>query len=352
MKRLYALGLIFVLMFQTLAYAAEPSTGESLSEHLKEYAAETFDDVSVDAWYAESVGYCSQENLMSGVSSTTFAPGSTASRGMLAAVLYRRAGSPAVAEPATFSDVPTEIWYADAVAWAEDEGIIGGYSTGLFGGDDPVTREQFVTILYRCEGQPAIQETESFADQNEISAYAFNAVTWARNKGIISGKGGNQFDPKANITRGEMAAIMYRWLSVPEDEIPPTPAPDSTPTPPSEGAAILEVVIEDRIFTATLADTEAARQFAGQLPMTINMGELNGNEKYHYMDFGLPTAAARPGTIKAGDLMLYGSDCLVLFYETFTSSYSYTSLGKLDDPAGLAQAVGSGSITVTFRLAD
>lgn len=111
------------------------------------------------------------------------------------------------------------------------------------------------------------------------------------------------------------------------------------------------IEIGNQTFTATLADTPAARAFAERLPLTLNMSELNGNEKYFYLDSGLPTNASRPGQIKTGDLMLFGSDCLVLFYESFSfsSSYSYTSLGCIDDPTGLTSALGRGSVEVTFR---
>ena len=101
-------------------------------------------------------------------------------------------------------------------------------------------------------------------------------------------------------------------------------------------------------FTATLAETDAARAFAQMLPMTLSMRELNGNEKYHYLDESLPTESYRPGTIQTGDLMLYGSSCVVLFYETFSSGYSYTRLGRIDTPEGLAAAVGGGDVTVSF----
>jgi hypothetical protein len=80
------------------------------------------------------------------------------------------------------------------------------------------------------------------------------------------------------------------------------------------------------------------------------MNELNGNEKYHYLSSSLPTAAYQPGTIHAGDLMLYGNNCVVLFYETFNTSYSYTRLGAIDNPSGLAAALGSGDVSVRFEF--
>ena len=86
-----------------------------------------------------------------------------------------------------------------------------------------------------------------------------------------------------------------------------------------------------------------------KLPMTINMSELNGNEKYYYFSDSLPTDAKKPSKINTGDIMLYGDDCLVLFYKSFSTVYSYTPLGTIDDPAELATALGNGDVQVTFR---
>ena len=114
-------------------------------------------------------------------------------------------------------------------------------------------------------------------------------------------------------------------------------------------AMSINVIVGNKTFTATLADSETGRAFAQLLPMTATMNELNGNEKYHYLDSSLPTDSYQPGTIQSGDLMLYGNNCVVLFYETFNSSYSYTRIGKIDDPSGLAAALGTGNVSVRFE---
>lgn len=111
---------------------------------------------------------------------------------------------------------------------------------------------------------------------------------------------------------------------------------------------VLTLTIGGQTFTVALADNESARQLVGLLPLTLDMSELNGNEKFFYLDTELPVNPYQPGQIKAGDLMLYGNNCLVLFYESFTSRYSYTRLGGVDDPAGLAEALGTGNVEVTF----
>jgi hypothetical protein len=101
-------------------------------------------------------------------------------------------------------------------------------------------------------------------------------------------------------------------------------------------------------FTVTLADNRTARAFVQLLPITLDMAELNGNEKHAKLPRGLPTDAERPGTIRAGDLLLYGDDTLVVFYETFRSGYSYTRIGRIEDNAALARALGPGSQRIAF----
>ena len=108
------------------------------------------------------------------------------------------------------------------------------------------------------------------------------------------------------------------------------------------------MTIGERRFAITLSDNAAARAFAAHLPLTLDMSELNGNEKHGELPKALPANTIRPETIRNGDLMLYGSDTLVVFYLTFNSSYSYTRLGRVDDPDGLSQALGPGGVRVLF----
>jgi hypothetical protein len=114
----------------------------------------------------------------------------------------------------------------------------------------------------------------------------------------------------------------------------------------------LKLTVETKIFTATFYDNTAATAFKSMLPMTVNMTELNGNEKYFDLPNNLPANASNPGTIQAGNLMLYGSNTLVLFYKTFSTSYNYTKLGRIDNITGLVAALGSGGVTITFQLTN
>lgn len=110
----------------------------------------------------------------------------------------------------------------------------------------------------------------------------------------------------------------------------------------------INIQIGSQSFTATLYANSSAEALLEKLPLTLNMDELNGNEKFYFFSESLPAASQRVGNIKAGDLMLYGADCLVLFYESFATSYSYTRLGYIEDVTGLADVLGSGSVEVTF----
>ncbi|OFX51603.1 MAG: hypothetical protein A2066_06150 [Bacteroidetes bacterium GWB2_41_8] len=112
----------------------------------------------------------------------------------------------------------------------------------------------------------------------------------------------------------------------------------------------INVKVGSKTFTVTLLDNNSAKAFKELLPLSINMIELNGNEKYYDLPNSLPTSSSNTGTIKNGDLMLYGSKTLVLFYKTFSTSYSYIKLGTIDDVTGLTTALGSGNVTVTFEL--
>ena len=108
------------------------------------------------------------------------------------------------------------------------------------------------------------------------------------------------------------------------------------------------ITVGKQRFAISLADTEAARAFAARLPLTLDMSELNGNEKKSDLPDGLPARPRRPGTIRHGDLMLYGTNTVVLFYLGFDSAYAYTRLGRVDDPDGLARALGPGVVRVRF----
>lgn len=114
----------------------------------------------------------------------------------------------------------------------------------------------------------------------------------------------------------------------------------------------IKITIGDKEMTVVMYNNTTVRNFISMLPLTLDMSELNGNEKYYYLADNLPTATERVGSIKTGDIMLYGSNCLVLFYKNFSTSYSYTKLGYIEDTSGLTAALGDNNVQVTFSVID
>lgn len=218
-KLLPVLLALFMLLEITAcgaAQSAEPSANqmETSSVALSAATPSSFTDVPDGAWYAEAVEYCRQHGIMNGISDTTFAPESSLTRAMLAAVLYRMEGSPAVSGTADFRDVQAGTWYSSAVAWAAEKEIINGYGNGFFGVDDPTTREQAIAILWRYAGNPESNGTADLSDAAHVSDWARAAVNWADANGILDGMAENRrFNPAANIKRGEVASMLYHYLS-------------------------------------------------------------------------------------------------------------------------------------------
>lgn len=120
-----------------------------------------------------------------------------------------------------------------------------------------------------------------------------------------------------------------------------------TETPVSQH---MKITLGKRVFTATLQDNATAVAFKALLPLSLNMHDVNRNEKAFDLPSDLPTADANPRTIRTGDLMIWSSRTVVVFYKSFSTRYSYTRLGQIDDPTGLAEALGAGNVTITFEL--
>lgn len=176
-----------------------------------------FADVSGSDWFYNDVRYVYEKGIMDGTGADRFSPNAPLTRAMIVTILYRMAGSPSVSGSSDFTDVAAGKWFAKAVAWAAANGIVNGYGSGLFGPNDPVTREQLAAILYRYAvygGMTAVTLEEnlgSFADTAQLSAYAIQAMNWAVGQGLINGSG-NNLVPKAQATRAQVAAIIHRYL--------------------------------------------------------------------------------------------------------------------------------------------
>ena len=190
------LALVLALSLGVPAFAAVEDTG--------------FSDVDAGAWYAGAVMYCREHGLMDGTGDNRFSPESSLTRAQLAAVLYRIEGEPAVTGTDAFTDTPDGAWYSDAVLWASQKEVMSGYGGGLFGPNDPVTREQMTTILWRYAGSPAASPA-SLSDAGSISSYAVPAVSWAVSNGVVAPVSGAAFAPKDNAARAQVAAALMNY---------------------------------------------------------------------------------------------------------------------------------------------
>lgn len=216
------LSLVLSLSLAVPAFAAVDDTG--------------FSDVDADAWYAEAVMYCREHNLMVGIGNNQFAPESNLTRAQFATVLYRIEGTPAVSGTDAFTDTPDGAWYSDAVLWVSQQNLITGYGGGLFGPNDPVSREQMTTILWRYAGSPVSDGADDYTDETSIASYAAAAVDWASVNNIVAPVSTGVFAPKSEVSRAHVAAALMNY-SRSQQTTPTTPTdPDTTP---NEGTKVL-----------------------------------------------------------------------------------------------------------------
>ena len=175
----------------------------------------SFSDVPVSAWYTPYVQYASANGLMNGTGNAKFAPDLSLSRAMFAQILYNRAGRPAVSGAQTFTDVPKDQWYYDAVQWASAQGIVNGMGDGTFAPNADVTREQMAVMLYHAQGSPESDVSLSkFEDTASVSNWAVNAVKWAVQEKVINGSSENgklYINPTGSATRAESATMMTNY---------------------------------------------------------------------------------------------------------------------------------------------
>ena len=176
-----------------------------------------FNDVSANDWFASAVDYVTGKGMMNGTADNTFSPKANTTRGMIVTVLYRLENQPSTSA-ASFTDVDSGAYYANAVAWANANGIVSGYGSGKFGPNDKVTREQLAAILYRYAQYKKYdvsvgEDTNilSYNDAQSISTYAIPAIQWACGAGVVTGKSGSKLDSKGNATRAEVAAMLMRF---------------------------------------------------------------------------------------------------------------------------------------------
>ena len=176
-----------------------------------------FTDVSEKDWFYNDAMFVYKNGLMLGTSKTLFSPHGTVTRGMMATILWRMEGSLAPKDENSFTDVEAGRWYADAITWATENGILAGYSKDKFGPDDPITREQLTAIFYRYADYKGYKLTvtenlDKFEDADKITDYAKMVMQWAVGNGLIKGKSENLLDPQGTATRAEISAMLHRFI--------------------------------------------------------------------------------------------------------------------------------------------
>ncbi len=277
-----------------------------------------FNDVPEEAWYAEAVAYVQEQGLMKGNSATEFAPEESLTRAMLVTVLYRLESEPEVSGDDGFSDTAGGQWYSNAVLWAARQGVVNGYGNGMFGPDDSITQEQLRLIMSR---------------------YADETVT--RNiPGFTAGA-----EP---ATRAQVAAVLLNL-----SKLPPAQPQDGSNAAEQEGEAMkLHIQIGDKLLTAALAQNssaEALRDLLADGSVTVAMNDYAGMEKVGTLPQSLPRNDEQIDT-EAGDLILYQGNSFVIYYGT--NSWELTRLGKIDNVTAqeLKDILGSGSVTAVLSL--
>ena len=216
------------LTFQTAAQIDRDGTASLKFTHASQYVIVIddrdhtpkdfpFADVTTGDWFYEAVDYVFQRDLMNGTGGAQFTPNGTASRAMVATILWRMAGEPQVNYAMSFADVPAGTWYTEAVRWAASEGIVTGYSDTKFGPDDPVTREQFAAMLYRYAQTLGEGFTGSwsfpldFPDAAEVSDYAYEALCWMTKEKVLEGMEDGNLHPQSTATRAQLATMLMRF---------------------------------------------------------------------------------------------------------------------------------------------
>jgi len=299
---------------------------------------EIFSDVPYGAWYAEAVGYLAENGIMNGTGGGYFTPDGTFTRAQLAAVLYRIEGEPAVSGEDGFTDTEPGAWYADAVLWAEKSGVVNGVGGGLFAPDDAVTQEQLATMLWRMENEPGA------APAGDASEYAAAAVGWARGAAIAPATADYTFAPKQNALRSQTAALLHGYLTRGRGAKAPSPAP-------AEAGITLNV--EGRTLQVEWVDNssvDALRELLAQGDITLDMSDYSGFEKGAPLPGTLPENNVQMNA-DAGDIILYQGRQFVIYYDT--NSWSLTPLGRITGLTKdeLQSLLGAGNVTAVLSIA-
>ena len=206
---------VFKKLKSTVEVTPEQSVPSVEKNTEDSFPLKQFKDIDHSAWYHDGINFCLEKNLMKGVSESEFTPEVDTNRSMIVTILWRLNGSPEI-QDSSFSDVESGKWYSNAISWAAKNSIVKGYDDGKFGINDNITREQFATVMYRYSvfknyNVEKISDLNQYTDKDKIHDWAFNAMGWANAEGLITGRTESTLEPNDNITRAEIATVLMRF---------------------------------------------------------------------------------------------------------------------------------------------
>lgn len=352
------------------------------------------DQAAVSAYALDAVRWAQESGIVSGGSDGRFDPKGSATRAQVAAMLHRlgTSGTPETPVP----EKASRVLVAYFSATGHTESVAGHiadtldatsyeitpeapYTAADLDYNDPGSRSQVerrdagarpaiagpaadledydvVFLGYPIWNGQAPKIISTFLESGDFAGKTIVPFCTSGSSGIGSSAvelqalaPGADWLAGSRFSGGASQSEVSGWVESLELPSKREPAP-ITPTE-EEAMQTLLIDIDGKTFTAALENNDTARELCTRLPMTVTMGELHGNEKYYYLDEALPTDSSNPGRVQTGDLMLYGDNCVVLFYKGFSTSFSYTRLGRVRDTAGLAAALGAGDVEVGFRMA-
>lgn len=314
-----------------------------------------FDDVSQNAWYASSVQYITETGIMRRTDVTKFSPDEALSRELFSMVLFRMSGSDVVETNIEFDDVMQGRWYRNGALWAAKNGILNGYGNNVFGAGDSITREQFISALWRYAGSPMPNGSAlNYTDADSISDWAKTAAAWGNENNLIHNKTDGTFSPKEAVTRAEAANTIAVGIK------------DSKVFPESKAEVIISEVEEapyiervkfkidgtDNEAVVKLIDSKPAREFIAQLPMTVEFSDFGEREKFASMPKMLTETEAVFSGYDVGEF-LYGTPykCMIAFYKQ--DGEVIDGLIKLGDfESGIEHFSVPQNITVTIEAME
>ena len=351
MKRTVAIFLALLLTLTACAASASSAAEATDGSMMVVAAAEKapFSDVPDSAWYAEAVRVVSERGIMNGTSEGKFSPDEPFTRAQLATVLYRMAGSPAVTGEDGFTDTDAGAWYSDSVLWASRSGVVNGLGGGRYGTNEPTTQEQLAVMLWRDAGSYLLggEYTDARGVENHASDWAVDAVRWARVDGLLTDA--IPFEPRSAATRAQVADMVYRYLLLLERFADVDAVSGAT-----QKAENIVLTVAGKTLTVEWADNssvDALRELLRRVgTVTLDMSDYAGFEKGAPLPETLPQNN-EPMNTDAGDVILYQGRQFVIYYDR--NSYSLTPLGRI---TGMAKAelqalLGADNVTATLSLA-